>query len=73
MSLFFSLSSSRCALYLTSLLHCRWDEGVPTLRDLVRSSLGDGVPLVFASVDTSGQVQLFALEPLVAPHFAPGP
>ncbi|CAN8030076.1 unnamed protein product [Ixodes persulcatus] len=51
----------------------RWDEGVPTLRDLVRSSLGDGVPLVFASVDTSGQVQLFALEPLVAPHFAPGP
>ncbi|KAG0425872.1 hypothetical protein HPB47_026982 [Ixodes persulcatus] len=51
----------------------RWDEGVPTLRDLVHSSLGDGVPLVFASVDTSGQVQLFALEPLVAPRFAPGP
>ncbi|CAN8001666.1 unnamed protein product [Ixodes pacificus] len=51
----------------------RWDEGVPTLRDLVRSSLGDGVPLVLASVDTSGQVQLFALEPLVAPHLAPGP
>ncbi|CAN8002450.1 unnamed protein product [Ixodes hexagonus] len=51
----------------------RWEEGIPKLADLVRSSLGDGVPLVFAGVDTSGQVQLFALEPLVAPNFAPGP
>ncbi|EEC14401.1 hypothetical protein IscW_ISCW010451 [Ixodes scapularis] len=51
----------------------RWDERVPTLRDLVRSSLGDGVPLVSASVDSSGQVQLFTLEPLVVPHFAQCP
>lgn len=53
----------------------RWDHGPPTLQDVVhrQRASGDGVPLVFATLDR-GQVHLHAMETIVAPRFsASGP